>query len=60
MVEEYTDADEAILLEDEEEPADNAMNLTSALVITTFVILLLAHVVAQFVLKDLYGKGLLA
>ena len=45
---------------EEEEPTDTAIALTSALVITTFVLLILAHIVAQNALADLFGKGLLA
>ena len=58
--EEYSDVEEPILLDEEEEEMDTAIAMTSALVFATFAVMILAHIVAQQALGTLFKKGLLA
>lgn len=55
MVDEIEEVEDVELLD--EEPADNARDLTSGLVITTFVVLLLALVVMEMALAKWFEIG---
>ena len=52
------DTDDAIILDEIEVAEDNAKELTSGLVITTFAVMLVAILVMQLALDKWFAKGL--